>query len=442
MAIVIVVLIMIGCAVYQYLKGTFVRALSTIIIAVCGGIVAFSFFEFLAEFIISRGKEGSLLFLVPWAQPLCFVLLFVLTFAVLQTAAVQLTQKPVDLGFMPERIGRIVCGIILGFYVSGLLLICLQMGPLPSKFPYQRLDSAKLDPDNPSTVLLNADGFAIGLFNMISNGSFSGKRSFGTVHPDYLNQLFMNRLKNDVSLLSCSPVIEISRPAVWPAPDAVKKQVEDFVTEYNSRGKLVDQDSKKSIPMSSWLRSGYEPIIVRVGLKRSALQADPRVNAAIFSLTQVRLICKRKGYGQDLYAGTAINVFPLGYLNNTNQIQLNPDVQLKGDNFGRNGNKKDFDFVFCIPTDHVPVLVQYKLNNILDISNAIAPADQAFPGSGLDRPSERNEEPANQPERQENTEAPANQDTPPPGAQNTNQGSSLSDVSRNAAGLDLESEDM
>ena len=408
MAIIIVLLIMGGCAAYQYLKGTFLRALLTIIIAVCGGIVAFSFFEFLAEFIISRGKEGSLLFLVPWAQPLCFVLLFVLTFAVLQTAAVQLTQKPVDFGFLPERIGRIICGIILGFYVSGLLLVCLQMGPLPPKFPYQRLDPAKLDPDNPNTVLLNADGFATGLFNMISNGSFSGKRSFAAVHPDYLNQLYMNRLKNDISLISCTPAIEISRPAVWPAPEAVKKQVEDFVTEYNSRGKLIDEESKKSIPMYSWLRSGYEPTIVRVALKRSALQADPRVNAGVFSLNQVRLICKRKGYGQDPYTGTAINVFPLGYLNNANQIQLNPDVQIKGDQFGQNGNKKDFDFVFCLPSGYVPVLLQYKLNNILDISNAIAPADQAYPGPDYNRPSRGNEEPANQPAREENTETPAN----------------------------------
>jgi hypothetical protein len=121
----VVLLIIAGCAAFQYFKGTIVRAFATIVIAVFASIVAFGFFEILADVLIKRGDSGGMLSLVPWAQALSFLLLFVLTFAILQTAIVQLTRMKIDLGFWPERIGRPVLGIILGLIVSGILLTFL-----------------------------------------------------------------------------------------------------------------------------------------------------------------------------------------------------------------------------------------------------------------------------------------------------------------------------
>ena len=204
-----VLLIILGCAALQYFKGTVVRALAMIIIAICSSIVAFCFFEALANLIISRGNSGSMVSLVPWAQMLSFILLFVVTFGLLQTGAVYLTKNPVDLGFLPERIGRVVCGIILGFIISGVLLTALQMGPLPLSYPYERFDPQRLEPDNPGVALLRADSFTTGLFGLVSKGSLSGKNSFKILHPDYLDQLFLNRLLGDVSAVSgVSPAIE------------------------------------------------------------------------------------------------------------------------------------------------------------------------------------------------------------------------------------------
>jgi hypothetical protein len=223
MASLAVVIIILGCAALQYFKGTFVKAFAMIIIAICSSVVAFGYFETLANLIIGRGSDGSLLSLIPWAQTLCFVLLFVVTFGILQTGVAYLIRHEIDLGFLPERIGRAVCGIVLGFIVSGLLLTALQMAPLPPSYPYQRFDPARLNPDDPSGVLLNADGFATGLFGLISNGSLSGKNSFKTVHPDYLNQLFFNRFLGDASSVSGTwPAIEVPKPGVWPASQAIK----------------------------------------------------------------------------------------------------------------------------------------------------------------------------------------------------------------------------
>ncbi|MHC4727344.1 MAG: hypothetical protein ACYS17_08940, partial [Planctomycetota bacterium] len=197
MASLIVVIIILGCAAYQYFKGSFTRAVATIIIAICAGITAFGFFEVLANVFIKRSDTGSFLSIVPWAQPLSFALLFIIVFGAMQTGLMFLTHnRPVDLGFLPERIGRVVCGILLGLLLSGFLLTALGMAPLPNNYPYQRFDGKR------NKVLLNADGFVTGLFSIISKGSLSGKRSFATIHPDFLDQIHLNRMISGSSILT------------------------------------------------------------------------------------------------------------------------------------------------------------------------------------------------------------------------------------------------
>ena len=373
MASLAVVIIILGCAALQYFKGTFVKAFAMIIIAIISSVVAFGFFEACANLIISRGNDGSMLSLVPWAQTLSFILLFIVTFGVLQTAAVYVMRHEVDFGFLPELIGRVVCGIILGFIISGLLLTALQMGPLPLSYPYERFDSARLDPDNPSGVLLNADGFATGLFGIISNGSLSGKNSFKTIHPNYLDQLFLNRFLGDASSVSgVYPAIEVPKPGVWPASEAVKKQVDTFVSEMRTRGgKVVYEQPGKSVALPISTNESYNPTIVRVGIKKRAIHREPNINGGVFTPSQLRLICTRS-------SGQAVNAYPIGHLKSKDEIQISPEIKLAPNDI--EGNFRYIDFVFCVPSGYDPTLVQFKLNSSVEIpTGAIVSADQAPP---------------------------------------------------------------
>ena len=65
-----VVVIILGCVAYQYFKGTFIKAVATIIVAICASVVAFSYFEPLANVFISRSDNSRFLSIAPWAQPL------------------------------------------------------------------------------------------------------------------------------------------------------------------------------------------------------------------------------------------------------------------------------------------------------------------------------------------------------------------------------------
>jgi hypothetical protein len=274
----------------------------------------------------------------------------------MQTGLMFLTHnRPVDLGFLPERIGRVVCGILLGLLLSGFLLTALGMAPLPNNYPYQRFDGKR------NKVLLNADGFVTGLFSIISKGSLSGKRSFATIHPDFLDQIHLNRMISGSSILtSKSPAISLPKPtepAVWPAPQNLNEQINQIVSDLNRQGKLKDESTNKLMSMPGLFSNDYQAKIVRIGINKNAIKsAQPKITAGTFILPQLKLICKRQGYGDDPLAGTGINVYPIGHLKAADQIQVSTEIKLDSKkDFQGTAREKWIDFVFCIPRDYDPV---------------------------------------------------------------------------------------
>jgi len=364
MAISLVLAIIAGCAAFQYLKGTIFKALTAIIIAICASIVAFGYFETLAGFFIS--KAGKYPALIPWVQPLCFTLLFILAFAILQTAAMQLAKKPVDFGDLPEQIGRIVLGILLGFILSGLLLTALAMAPLPYKYPYQRFDPKSSAVQRPNKVALNPDGFTAGWFSIVSSGSLRAirkPRSFAALHPEFLDQLFLNRLggSSDISLVTAAESIFVptkkDEKGAWYAPGTGIK---------DTQGKPVTAKSNNSI------------IIVRMGIWRNHVS-----DAGKFTPSQLRLICKQKDTQEEDLIGKAINVYPMGYFSAKNTIQMKKpgkSITVRRTDFTGDQTKKYLDFAFEVPNDHTPILLEFKLNCIVTVPRPV-PADQAPPVS-------------------------------------------------------------
>ena len=121
--------VILGCAVYLYLKCTFIKAFAMAIAAVCAGAVALGFFEILSNTLV--GFAGNSEFLVEWGPVLSFAVLFIIAFACQMVAINVLTKRPIDLGFWPEHIGRAACGAFLGFTVSRVITVVLIMSFLP-----------------------------------------------------------------------------------------------------------------------------------------------------------------------------------------------------------------------------------------------------------------------------------------------------------------------
>ena len=338
MASLVVLLIVIGCVAYQYFKGTTVKAVATIIVIMCSSIAAFSYFELLADYFISRSISRQ------WAQPLFYVLLFIFAFALLQTVVNKLSRKSIDLGHVPEIAGRCICGIVIGLLISGVLLVALDMAPLSDKYPYQRFASNNTKPEMPGRVFPSADGFVTGFFGLVSRGGLSGQRSFSVVHPSFVDESFLNRLgaSGGVSINTKTQAIEApKKDAAWLAPE-----------------NLTDTTNS---PISS--KTGHTLTMVRVGVKQREL-----IDAGNFTCSQVRLICRRKNVAAEGLSGKGINVYPIGYLNTAGKLQLKRLSEKNRLESGTSsGSAVWVDFAFYVPNDYTPVLVAFKQNNIAEI---------------------------------------------------------------------------
>jgi hypothetical protein len=326
------------------MKGSLARAVVMIFTTISASIIAFAFFEVLADLLISKSDSGSAI--LPYAQPVAFILLFVIAFAVFETAVQTLLKKTVQFSPLPEKVGRVAGGAISGLIVAGALLTALDMVPIAEKFPYQRFDKNNPDPQAPAKATMNADGMVAGIFNTVSSGSFSGQRSFAVIHPSFIDEVFMNRLpaNKNVSLVTTSDAIKVpNKAASWVMPENVKTDDDETI------------DS----------RAGHVLTVVRVGLKR---------NAAPFSLSQLRLVCNEKTNELTPLKGKAVNVWPVGYFTGTEKVKterLASEIDLKDKEF--TDGVKYMDVLFYVPETHMPALVALKQNNIDQVPAPVGP---------------------------------------------------------------------
>ena len=87
-----------------------------------------------------------------------------------------------------------------------------------------------------------------------------------------------------------------------------------------------------------------------------------------FTLSQVRLICKQKEDAKKPFAGKGINVYPIGYLKTPELLEikrLNEPIEMGRDSF--TAGQMVTDFAFWVPGNFVPVLVEFKQNNIAQV---------------------------------------------------------------------------
>ena len=257
------------------------------------------------------------------------------------------------------------------------------------------------------------------------------------MHQNYLDQLFLNRLDSDISIVSgSSPAIEVSQDkAVWPAPDDLKKQIE----ELNSQGRFSRTPGK---PQGS-----YELMVARIGIKSSAIKRDEEINAGTFSLSQLRLICKRRGFDEDPLAGKGQNVYPVGYLKTTNELEIASKIEVERNAITGNASSKEIDFVFAVPRDYVPVLVEFKLNSVVQIpTNAIltdasqAPSTVDFNQSSENRRPDNNPPPDSEVQGTPNEEQGQTEQRPQELNNNPPEQNRVENLTESITGVQLESE--
>ncbi len=414
-----------GCAVYLFLKGTLTLGITMILNVVIAGFLAFGFFELTAQYLVKYSPG-----MIPWAHAICFLLILVLGFALLQTVVMQLSVKEkVDFGKLPEQIGRPVAGVILGYLVTGYLLVAGALAPVPNQYPYLRFSERSPNPASPTKPLLSPDGFVTGLFATVSKGSFSAisnPRSFGLLHAGYLDQLYLNRHKVDakIPLTTAAPALEVQgKNSVWYAPD-----------------NLRDTEGK---PLAG--QAGTSLMLVRTGIRRSAMRDTSK-----FTLSQVRLVCAPKGVSKNPLGGTGEAVYPVGYIGANGRLERKSLVEvLAAESPEAQPDAVTMDLAFYVPTNSVPVLLEFRRNNVVQLPAPAKPEDapQPIPFGAPAPPPQATPQPAppapepQAPTAQPQTPAPqsaAPAPTSPSSPDNQKKKRGLSDFSRSVVGDEVQ----
>jgi hypothetical protein len=328
--------IMAGCAAFLFFKGTLVQGVTMILNAIIAGFVAFGFFEMLARLLVKYSPGIAV-----WAPLICFVLLFVLAFALFQTAVMQLAKGKADLGKLPEQIGRVASGLVLGYVITGHALVAAAMAPLPNQYPYPRFDERNPNPSKPNKPILSPDGFVTGLFATISKGSFSAlgePKSFAVLHAGYVDQLYLNRRKaaEQVPLMTTMPTINVPKGGVRMAPDSLR----------DSEGKPISEG---------------DLMLVRVELNARALR-----DAGKFTLSQLRLVCGVKGAGKSPLAGQGQAVYPRGYIGNKGRLERKSLDEIITATATTN-DPVSIDLAFPVPASQIPLVLGFKRNDVVQV---------------------------------------------------------------------------
>ena len=276
---------------YFYLKCPILKSFAMMISAVLGLIIAFSYYEPLADVLISRGRGGQ------WAHGCCFILLFILSFAIIRTGSDYVVGANISFGEISTKIVGVISGIITGMLISGVFVITVTMLPVRATVPYARFEE-EINVNEPDKLGLNADGFTAGFFGWISKGSLSCDKSFDALHPDFIDGLHLNRVK---------PIVPEQDPRYSKKADSVKIltiAASDCIVipkKYAVRIKDVDDQSRT---------------FVKIGIKSSEIAKGGAANeerTVSFALSQVKLICKAKGALNEM-SGSSTVVYTDRYL--------------------------------------------------------------------------------------------------------------------------------
>jgi len=335
----IMLAIMAGCAAFLFFKGTLVHGITMVFNAIIAGFIAFGFFEMLARLLVKYSPG-----IAAWAPLICFAMLFILAFAVLQTAALQIAKGKPDLGKLPEQIGRPACGAVLGYLLTGYLLVAAALAPLPSQYPYPRFSPRSPNPARPSKPVLSPDGFVTGLFASVSQGSLSALRnpkSFAVLHADFMDQLYLNRHKaaEKVPLVTTMPTVDVPRKGVRQAPDSLR----------DADGKAIS------------ISPGENLTLVRAEMKSRGLK-----DAGKFTLSQFRLVCGPKTGGKAALAGQGQAVYPLGYIGERSRLERKALDEIITAT-SATGDAVNMDLVFAVPASLTPLVLEFKGNDVAQV---------------------------------------------------------------------------
>lgn len=351
---VVIAIIVIGVTLNKYLTGTVLKSTLMLIASICGMILAFTYYEMLGDFILSKGYGGT------WALPGALAIIYIISFAVIFAAFSALTGHDIHFSHLPDKIIVCACGAFTALIFCGIILIALSMSPIPSKWLYSQYDSEDFSLDTPSGTLIPADSLVAGLFKTFSNGSMRSGKSFAVMHPNLISEIHLNKLHSSEGVLSIAAkdCIIVNKNGVWTPTETYK----DAAT-----GEVIIR----------------EMIIVRVGIKSGSFAdggATDEEGNFIFTLAQFQMITvDNSAAAPDKKFGTssALPLYPVGYIKAKGVLQemaISEPITMGRADFRQQedyGNVLLIDLVFQQTKYSTPIALKFRNNVIVELPKVV-----------------------------------------------------------------------
>jgi hypothetical protein len=353
LAVALMVLLVAAFWVYQGLFNSVLMFLNSVVACM----VAFGFHEDLNS--VWNDSIGPGLGL-----PLALILIFLATLLGLRFITDKLIPDGLRLPVAVDFAGGGIAGFFTGMILIGTALIAAQMTPIsPSMFGFERISANATGVVTSKSLMLNPDGFTLGLINMLSNGRFGGGNPYGHAKPELLTQLYSERAMTQVGDRFDIP------------PDAVKvlscrdaRQVEEVTQSAPGGGELKREfAAQEASPANKFL-------VCKVQIEPSAA---PKEKSEIrFRLPQFRVVGPPPvdgGPAPKAILATAMSDIYLNRNHNMQEVKKNQarrlvrfgpqtDFLLSPDKTPgvKKGEGYSIEVAFEVPEDFNPWYVEFK----------------------------------------------------------------------------------
>ncbi|MGE5612361.1 MAG: CvpA family protein, partial [Bacillota bacterium] len=317
----LIIIVLIGVIAYfHYLQGFFSAAISAVLAAIAA-ILAIGYHEVVVNL------AGNT-YLPEYATAASIVAIFAVSYLVLRLLFDAAVPGYVHFALMVDRAGAIAMGLVAGVIAAGVFAIAAQALPFgpnvagncryPVEFEkktviklatsvavldavYDQLDAEKYvrnESGDASGLWVPADSIVLKLVTLVSRegGSLDCGRSFETIHPDFLQELFGQRVglqpgsrhSAAASSLGVGGVFMLTGPILQDDP-------ERWTREGAPVGIRGAKGSAPALTREYKPGSGKVALVVRV--KPETAGADPGPSGLIaFTPASARLAANRKNY--------------------------------------------------------------------------------------------------------------------------------------------------
>lgn len=363
---IVVILLVLGIAFIHYVQGFFSATLSAFLVILAVA-VAFGFEEPVVNMLKPTKFADS-----ATAGVLC--VLFIVTYLVMRILFDKLVPGNVRFAPTVDKVGAAVMGLVAGCFTMGLMSVAAESMPFDpgsmyaryeqvgereaggsytpgqsqvERKVYDQMKSPVFKPNEVKGMVLPVDDWAVNTVKGLSNGTLSGEAKWADVHPDYLQELFGQRIGmqpgvKHVAVNYLNGAQQVSVEGVYLLPGPPPMQDGELEAVRKSNGKWLD-DAKPD--------KNTRILVVRV--KMAPDTADSSTSVISFSLGSVRILAPATPPPDQALAE---NVYPIGTIE-TGKLYVNSvDDYLFAD------GKADSVIDFAFPLADEPIQ-----NRLLDV---------------------------------------------------------------------------